>query len=175
MKLVVSGLRRPGDTTTGQSFEHLWGKHVRGFKPWKHCAACLQGSMAAAVTPGMSDGEYELQDSLFYLCGVGQPDRKRESPHTWRRYTNVHLAVVPRQGSVASAGSVYGALFTIHDAQAILIKHLSPGFAGISDERHTGCKNFQFGWQLFDVVETDLADKRLIKQIRPEFRHFKLS
>lgn len=65
----------------------------------------------------MKDGEYELDDThaFFYLCGVGIRERHN---------TNVHLAVIPRIGSVAAVGSVYGFTFMIRDAQAIQIKHL---------------------------------------------------
>lgn len=108
----------------------------------------------------MIDGKYDLDDSheLFYLCGVGIRERHN---------TNVHLAVRPRTGSVAAIGSMYGVRFTIHDAQAIPIKHPllleSPprGLEGL-EENHVRCKNFQFGCQMFDVDEVGEAAKGIV-------------
>jgi hypothetical protein len=117
-------------------FKHLWGRYIIGFKPWTHCIGCFVKKEAKGILPNMTDGEYALDDSyeLFYLCGVGWSDR---------RNTNVHLAVRPRPGSIASAGSVYGVQFTITDAQAILIQDLPRGWKGLPDP-HSQCKNFQF-------------------------------
>ena len=103
------------------------------------------------VKPGMVDGEYELDDSyeLFYQCGVGVRERHN---------TNVHLAVRPKYGSVAAAGSLYGVRFAIRGAQAIQIKHpgllkLPPRGLASLPSNHIGCKNFQFGRQMFEVDE----------------------
>lgn len=112
------------------------------------------------VRPDMLDNEYSLDETyeLFYLCGVGFKDR---------RNTNVHLAVRPKLGSVAAAGSVYGVCFTIQNAQAIQIKHpgLLPspprGLAELVPE-HVCCKNFQFGCQMFEVDEVGHSVEGLV-------------
>ena len=62
--------------------------------------------------------------------------------------TNVHLAVRPQQGAVASIGSVYGVTFTIRDAFALRVDRLPDGWMGLTAE-YTRCRNFQFGVQQF--------------------------
>jgi hypothetical protein len=156
MKLIVAGMK-PGE----QTFQHLWGRYILGFKPWTHCIQCFSTKQANGIVPTMNDEEYELDDSfgLFYLCGVGWKQR---------HHTNVHLAVRPRQGSVACAGSVYGVTFTITDAQAILIKYLPKGWRGLPDQ-HSQCKNFQFGYQMFEADEVgETAPRQLITKRRSE-------
>lgn len=117
----------------------------------------------------MIDGDYELQDRLFYLCGVGQLDSKRLGPAFNQKLTNVHLAVRPREGSVASIGSVYGVTFTIKDAQAIPIQPLAEGFGGLVPKYYR-CKNFQFGYQTFDVETVGSAAEAqgVITRLRSE-------
>jgi hypothetical protein len=155
MKLVVSGMVHDSRT----QFKHLWGRYILGFKPWTHCLNCFVTHKAKGVLPTMVDGEYQLDDSfeLFYLCGVGWKDR---------RNTNVHLAVRPRLGSVASTGSVYGVQFTITDAQAILIRYLPVGWRGLPDQ-HSQCKNFQFGYQMFNADEAvDTLGRQVVTMLR---------
>ena len=155
MQLMVSGLNDAQPT-----FKHLWGRYILGFKPQKHCLKCFKSKIASEITPQMKDGSYDLKDDLgdfFYLCGVGQPDSKRAGRDLNRKFTNVHLAVRPRKNSVASVGSVYGVTFTIKDAQAIPIKPIPDGFQNLP-EPHTRCKNFQFGYQEYEVdVVRDLG------------------
>jgi hypothetical protein len=162
MKLIVTGMTHGPKT----QFQHLWGRYVLGFKPWTHCVQSFVGKQAKGITPSMVDGEYPLDPSfeLLYLCGVGWSDR---------RNTNVHLAVRPRIGSIACAGSVYGVQFTITDAQAILIQYLPKGWRGLP-EKHSQCKNFQFGYQMFNVSEVgESAPREIITTLRPtlEVRH----
>ena len=108
----------------------------------------------------MRDGDYELEDRLFYLCGVGKTLSERRYPELAKRHTNVHLAVKPRAGSVASVGSVYGVTFTITGAQAIPIEPLDGSqFPGMN-EKHYRCKNFQFGYQMFQVQPEGILERR---------------
>lgn len=109
----------------------------------------------------MSDCEVELRDDLelFYLCGVGLKQ-------SMRRETNVHLAVRPCPGSVASVGSLYGVCFTIENAQAIPIVPLAEGWRGLP-KQHVRCKNFQFGYQMFDVSEVgEAASREVVRKLR---------
>jgi hypothetical protein len=140
MRLIVSGLEN-----APVKFKHLWGRYPYGFKPWNHCIQCFVSRAATEIHPEMKDGAIDLKDHLFYLCGVGQ---ERSHPDFAQKVTNVHLAVRPRKGSVASMGSVYGVTFTIEEAQAIPIQPLPDGFRGLKPV-HTRCKNFQFGHQMF--------------------------
>jgi hypothetical protein len=148
VQLIVSGL-----DDASPKFMHLWGRYVLGFKPQNHCIKCFKSKVASQVTPQMKDGSYDLKDDVsdfFYLCAVGQPDSKRAGRDYDRKFTNVHLTVRPRTGSVASVGSVYGVTFTIKGAQAIPIQPLPDGFENL-DEAHSRCKNFQFGYQEYEV------------------------
>jgi hypothetical protein len=157
MRLTVSGL-----DAASLRFKHLWGRYVHGFRPWTHCISCFACSKAADILPTMKDGSYELQDKLFYLCGVGQDVSERLHPLLARRFTNVHLAVFPRVGSVASVGSVYGITFTIRDAQAIPIEPLTANDFPALEKSHYRCKNFQFGYQMFDVDPATLLETKVV-------------
>ena len=157
MKLTVSGMK----TGDKNQFRNLWGRYILGFRPWKHCIDCFQSKVAKGITPGMVDGEYLLDSSfpLFYLCGVGWKDRGN---------TNVHLAVRPRLGSVACVGSVYGVQFTITNAQSILIHYLPKEWQGL-DDKHSQCKNFQFGYQMFDANEVcKSAPRNIVTSLRED-------
>jgi len=138
---------------------YLRGERV---KTW-YCKYLIYGQ-------DQENGEYPLSDThgLFYLCGVGQPDSVRRGKDFAQKMTNVHLAVRPRQGSVAAIGSVYGVTFTIKDAQAIPIQPLPDGFRGLP-EKHSKCKNFQFGYQMFhtDIVGHG-APREVVYALREE-------
>jgi hypothetical protein len=164
MQLIVSGLDGAQPT-----FRHLWGRYIVGFRPWKHCIACFESKVESAIKPGMADGTYPLRDDLdlFYLCAVGQPETKKAGEDFKRKFTNVHLAVRPRRGSVAAIGSVYGATFVIKDAEAIPIQQLRPEEFPHLPEKHLRCKNFQFGYQTFaaDLVGA-AAPKEVVRKLR---------
>ncbi len=147
MRLIVSGMNA---AKAPMRFDHLFGRYVFGFKPWTHCDGCLVARREMPIHPNMQDGSYPLQDRLFYLCGVGRDLSANLHPHLARKQTNVHLAVRPRKGSVAAAGSVYGVSFVIEDAQAIPIETLPEPFFGL-EPKHSRCKMFQFGYQMFDA------------------------
>ena len=161
MQLTVSGLDAAILPTR---FDHLFGRYVFGFKPWKHCDDCLVANTATAIHPAMKDGTFQLEDRLFYLCGVGHELSERLHPDLIRRMTNVHLAVRPRKGSVAAIGSVYGVTFLIKDAQAIPIEALPLDFRGLP-EKHSQCKMFQFGYQMFDAGEVSETPGEIVHDL----------
>ena len=166
MRLIVSGLNAAKDP---MRFDHLFGRYVFGFRPWTHCNHCFVAKQEGAVRPNMKDGSYPLQDRLFYLCGVGHELSEKLHPELARRHTNVHLAVRPRTGSVAAAGSVYGVSFVIEGAQAIPIQVLPDNFQNL-DEKHSRCKNFQFCYQMFDVGEISLTPGQPVHRLRERWR-----
>jgi hypothetical protein len=55
----------------------------------------------------MDETPIELEDRLFYPCGVGWRYSEKKFPELARKFTNVHLAARPRKGSLAAVGSVY--------------------------------------------------------------------
>ena len=136
MLLEVRGMAK-----ATQKFVQLWGVHVSGFEPEKHCMACLKGRTEPAMHREMVDDDYPLMVDAryFYLFAMGRVPK---------RDTNVHLAVCPMQGSVASIGSVYGVTFTIRDAFALRVDRLPDGWMNLPRD-HTSCRNFQFGVQYF--------------------------
>jgi hypothetical protein len=159
MRLEIRGMDIAED-----KFVSLWGMYVSGFRADKHCVACLKGKREARVVKTMVDGIYELDNTYryFYLCALGRAPRKD---------TNVHLAVEPRQGAVASVGSMYGVTFTIHDALAIRVAKLPIDWLGLGKE-FTQCPNFQFGVQQFGYPcpdgLTDFGDHSLLPEFPPD-------
>jgi hypothetical protein len=142
MHLTVSGTQQ----ATGK-YLHLWGFYVRGFKPWKHCFACFYGTQEKLIKKDMQDGKFDLPEPTgsFYLCGVAS------GPRTQRWKNNLHLAVKPKAGSVAKIQSVYGPIFTIHDAEEIAIQGPIENLPHL-DESYTTCKNFRFAAQMYEAT-----------------------
>jgi hypothetical protein len=136
MLLEVRGME-----SASQTFVQLWGKHVTGFRPEKHCIYCLKGRKERQLYRTMPSGDYPLSNDApyFYLFAMGRAPR---------RDTNVHLAVQPYPGAAASIGSMYGVTFTIRDARALRMDRLPKGWMGL-EEDYTSCRNFQFGVQMF--------------------------
>jgi len=136
MLLEVRGMEK-----ASQKFVQLWGMHVNGFRPEKHCIYCLKGRKEQQINRDMVSEDYPLKTDApyFYLFAMGR---------TPRRDTNVHLAVEPYPGAVASVGSLYGVTFTIRDARALRIDRLPKAWRGL-DDSYTACRNFQFGVQMF--------------------------
>ena len=157
MQLHVSGI-----TQSTTRYRFLWGFYVRGFKPWHHCQHCLRGSLAEGIIPSIQDGVIELPEQMdfFYLHGTAA------GPVTSRRELNLHLAVRPKQGAVASVRPKGGALFTIYDAEAIEIQpplldlaHLGPNWMN--------CKNLRFAAQVYDApLLGPTAPRTPIRRIR---------
>jgi hypothetical protein len=171
MELIVKGLDAARDKMNkDKPYVHLWGRYVCGFRPWQSCIASFQTKKEKAVTTSMKDGTYPLLGltELFYLCGVGQNITAKSSEAMWRRYTNVHLAVRKKPGSTASLTSAYGVTFTISDAERIAIEPLPSEIStylnanpailnpnGEPGDHRTHCKNFRFGWQVFEATQDD--------------------
>ena len=130
-----------GMATASQRFVQLWGVEVSGFKPDRHCIYCLKGRKETQLHRDILDGDYVLKTDApyFYLFAMGRVPKHE---------TNVHLAVRPQQGAVATVGSVYGVTFTIRDAFALRVDRLPDGWMGLPPE-YTRCRNFQFGVQQF--------------------------
>jgi hypothetical protein len=142
MRLEVRGM-----SGAEGKFVQLWGIHVSGFQADKHCLDCLKGRKEPQISKSMNDGGIELSNAhkYFYLCAIGRAPRN---------VTNVHLVVEPRQGAVASVGSMYGVTFTIYDAIALRIPKLPLGWLGLGKE-FTQCPNFQFGVEKFGYPRPD--------------------
>jgi hypothetical protein len=141
---------------------------VLGVRPWKHCQHTFKVEHATSIRPDMKDGTYTLNErhDLFYLCGVGQKDSVKLGTRWNRQFTNIHMAVRPKLGSSATATSLYGVHFTITDAENIPIEPLADDFGGLP-LKHARCKNFQFGYQMFEVNAVgDKAPREIVRRLR---------
>jgi hypothetical protein len=143
MRLEVTGITV--DTT---QYRFLWGFYVRGFKPWEHCQPCFRGTRAPGITPAMKNGSIQLgrPTKFFYLHGFA-PGLASQ-----RGVRNLHLAVRPKTDSTATIQSFYGPVFTIYNAEEIVIQRPIAGFPS-SEDIWTKCKNFRFGAQMFEANE----------------------
>lgn len=166
MQLIVSGLNA---ARAPLRFDHLFGRYVFGFKPWTHCDHCFVARQERAINPNMQDGSYELRNGLFYLCGVGHKLSERLHPELAKKYTNVHLAVFPKKGSVATVESLYGVSFIIDNAHAIPIKGPARPFEGLKSN-HSRCKMFRFGHQMFDVGDLETIPGKPVHRLRDQWR-----
>ena len=98
--------------------------------------------------------------------GWGQPDSVRSGSKWNREFANTHLAVRPKLGSTSIRTSLYGVVFTIEDAEEIQIQPLADDFEGLR-RVHARCKNFQFGYQMFDVTAVgEKAPREVIYKLR---------
>lgn len=142
MVLEVQGLDQ-----AKRKFVQLWGWHVSGFNQCKHCQDCLKGRREDQINLRMVDDDYRLTTDApyFYLFAGG---------HAPRRESNVHLAVKPHPGAVASVGSLYNVTFTIRDAITLRVDRLPKDWMGL-DDSFTTCRNFQFGVQTFGYKAGD--------------------
>jgi hypothetical protein len=91
------------------------------------------------------DLELPEPTSYFYLCGVAS------GPRSQRGKNNLHLAVRPKSGSVATIQSVYGPTLTIHNAEEIAIQDPIQDLPHL-DESYTTCKNFRFAAQMYEAT-----------------------
>jgi hypothetical protein len=150
MELTVVGTKQ----ATGQ-YLHLWGFYVRGFKPWHHCFACFFGTQEKLIHKQMQDASVLLPEptSYFYLCGVASGSR------ALRGRRNLHLAVRPKQGSTATIRSFYGPIFTVRDAEEIVIQDPIESMPEL-DESYTRCKNFRFAAQMYEATSFGPAAPR---------------
>ena len=145
-EIVITVEGSKGGAATSR-FTYLWAKHVQGFNPKHHCAACLRGPWEKTIQRGMKDGEYpiHLLGPYFYICGVA-PD--------YRYVDNFHLAVRPAEGRIAVADTFCGTRFTIYGAEQIPITPLPDGFDG-RGRKYTTCRNFQFAVQQFGLPKDE--------------------
>ena len=62
MQLEVCGM-----STASETFVQLWGMYVYGFRPDKHCLACLKGKKEPLVKRDMTDDLYQLANHAPYF------------------------------------------------------------------------------------------------------------
>lgn len=141
---------RCGCTKWPRTYRFLWGLYVRGFKPWEHCQQCLLGGRAKGILPTMGNGEVNLPrpTDYFYLCRYARGFAAN------RGANNLHLAVEPVEGELATVNSNYGPVFTIEGARRIAIPDSDEPRAAYGGFDYR-CMNFRFGKLMFRLVSPD--------------------
>lgn len=118
-------------------FKYLWLKTVEDVDLSVHCARCLKGKYDSRIRPfkGILE-DLELDDKIYYLCGVSQP-------YKWS--DNFHLAFVPSEGNVVDVNE-HGIHIIIENAERI---NISPDYIDSKNPKsheyaYKTCRNWQF-------------------------------
>lgn len=125
------------DLTVAKPFMYIWLKRVTGVDLDQHCARCLLGSYHPAINNQIKHiPSLELEDGVWYLCGVSKPYR-------WKN--NFHLAFEYSAGSEISYSS-NGISLTIENAKQLPIneEYVNPQNVHCSQKEYYTCRNWQF-------------------------------
>lgn len=118
-------------------FRYLWLKRVIGVDLSVHCARCLVGKYMDNISPRNPHTiDIQLDDGIYYLCGVSMP-------YNWAK--NFHLAFEYAEGSRIEYAS-NGISVVIENARALPI---SESYIDQSDpnawkKEFRTCRNWQF-------------------------------
>lgn len=118
-------------------FRYLWLKTVRDVDLNQHCAKCLIGQYDSRIGVTVREAhDIELQDQVYYLCGVAKP-------FNWAR--NFHLAFRPCPGSTVKYQS-NGITVEIEDAERLPISqdYLDIHHPKAHLKAYYTCRNYQF-------------------------------
>lgn len=118
-------------------FRYLWLKHVIGVDLTKHCARCLLGNYVKNINPrNPNHPEIELEDGVYYLCGVSLP-------YVWEK--NFHLAFCYSEGCRIEYES-NGISVVIENAERmpILESHINDSDPNAWKKEFRTCRNWQF-------------------------------
>ena len=122
-------------------FKYLWLKKVEDIDLSVHCAKCLVGQYIDAInTKQKAYTDIELQDGIYYLCGVALP-------YKWDN--NFHLAFKYSKGSQITYDS-NGISVVIQDAIQLPIdeKYIDTNNAKARFKTYRTCRNWQFAHYL---------------------------
>lgn len=118
-------------------FRYLWLKHVTNVSLGRHCAQCLKGEYSKDVGPNMgSVSDLQLDDGVWYLCGVS-------SPYRWE--SNFHLAFHDCPGRSFSF-EWNGVIVRVEDGEHLPISEEFIDFTlpQASRREFSTCRNWQF-------------------------------
>ena len=122
-------------------FRYLWLKRVNGVDLSVHCARCLKGQYMDNISPrNPHHPEIELDNGVYYLCGVSLP-------YVWEK--NFHVAFEYSEGEHVEC-SYNGISVVIENAKALPI---SEEFIDQTDpnawrKEYRTCRNWQFAHYL---------------------------
>ncbi len=143
-----------------EGFRFLWAYYVNGYRPDRHCQSCFKGRLAREFCSHTArSGHVIAFDRMarypyLYICGVAAGARGE------RRHKNLHFPLQYKEGHVAEAHTHNGYVFRARNAVPVAIPPLPPGWNGIHDKEHTGCKNFQFAVAAFGDPARSRANAR---------------
>lgn len=118
-------------------FSYLWLKQVFDVDLSQHCAKCLIGPYITEINKNISClHDFELNEGIFYLCGVSHP-------FVWKN--NFHLAFKYQLGSILDY-SMNG--ITVHICNAIQIpfsiRSIDFTHPKAKFKSYYSCRNWQF-------------------------------
>ena len=122
-------------------FKYLWLKKVEDIDLSVHCAKCLVGQYINTInTRQKTYADIELQDGIYYLCGVALP-------YKWSN--NFHLAFKYSKGSQITFDS-NGISVVIQDAIQLPIdeKYIDTNDKHAHLKTYRTCRNWQFAHYL---------------------------
>ena len=120
-------------------FRYLWLKTVVDVDLNQHCAKCLIGEYDNRISEAKKKAEVldmELEDQVYYLCGVA-------NPFVWSN--NFHLAFRPLDGS-SIIYSTNGITIEIEGAERlpISVDHIDTTHPKAKFKTYHTCRNYQF-------------------------------
>lgn len=133
MKITYINVSKP--------FRYLWLKNIVGVSLSVHCAGCLRGTYSKAVNPNMQHAEnIELENGVYYLCGVSKP-------YVWQN--NFHLAFEYCKGETLHYQN-NGIEVEIEDAVSLPIseKYIDTNNPHSDERQYRTCRNWQFAHYL---------------------------
>ena len=123
--------------TINANFRYLWLKTVRDVDLTQHCARSLVGEYDKRISPTKRViCDIDLQDSVYYLCGVA-------FPFNWSK--NFHLAFMPSPGKSIHYES-NGITVDIEDAERLPISqdYVDMSYPKARLKAYHTCRNYQF-------------------------------
>lgn len=118
-------------------FRYFWLKKVEGVNLSQHCAKSLIGEYSTEVNASESHFEnIELQDGIYYLCGVSMP-------YKWAN--NFHLAFQYAEGKTLQYES-NGVKVKIENAESLPIspEYIDRTNPNACKKAYCTCRNWQF-------------------------------
>lgn len=146
--------------TINHRFRFLWLKHVKGFRPSRHCSECLIGDyLLSSSAKGLASCTKRSrvletvveEGEILYLCGVDAASKHDR---------NIHLPMVAREGgSCMLTGERVGVL--VDGATPIPFnENAARTMYPELGEEFLSCRNFQFGAQLALIERTVAANRK---------------
>lgn len=118
-------------------FKYLWLKSVRSVNLNAHCARCIIGEYDNRISPNIGEaGNIELEEEIYYLCGVS-------TPYVWKN--NFHLAFRRKDGARVEY-SFGGITVAIDGAEKIDFSKadIDKDLPHSAEWNYNTCRNWQF-------------------------------